>query len=201
MVRSRGDTTRLSILDHATTVAARDGLDALSIGTLAQDLGLSKSGLFSHFGSKESLQVAILDYAAERFVARIVRPALLASRGLPRLLALFDGWMAWALGPRERQGCLFMAASFELDDKPGVVRDRLVASQRDWLDTLAQAVRIAVAEGHLRPDTDPILSAQELYGIQMAAHHVFRLIGDPEALPRAGRAFDRWLLSLQTRIT
>lgn len=190
---TKGDATRNLILEHASQVAARDGLEALSIGKLAQDLSLSKSGLFAHFGSKEALQVAILEFETERFIAEVLKPALAAARGVPRLEALFDRYAAWALARQKTGGCLFMSASFELDDRPGPARDKLVATERDWLETLAHAVRIASKEGHFAADADPELAAQELHGIQMAAHHMVRLLGDDEAIPRARRAFTRWL--------
>ena len=190
----KGAETRVAILEQGWKLAARDGLQAISIGDLALELGLSKSGLFAHFGSKESLQVAIMDHVTARFVSDVVRPALSAPRGVPRLRALFDTYLGWALS-HGRAGCLFMSASFEFDDRPGPVRERLVANQRDWLEMLAQAVRIAVTEKHFRADTDPELAAQEIYGIQMATHHVYRLLRDTEAIPRARRAFERWLSS------
>lgn len=192
---SKGEATRQVILDQAYARARAQGLDALTIGTLATDLHLSKSGLFAHFGSKEALQLAVLDHAAARFVDVVVRPALGASRGEPRLRAFFDNWLAWGLTHDSIGGCLFVAAAIELDDRPGAVRDRLVATQQDWLDTLANAVRAAVREGHFHDRVDPEQFAFDLYGILLSSHHARRLMGDPAALDRARRAFDALLLA------
>ena len=121
--RERGTRTREAILARAVAVASEQGLEGLSIGALADDLGMSKSGLFAHFRSKEGLQIAILEMAGARMVDEVVRPALAAPRGEPRVRALFDRWLAWEQSPSLPGGCPFMAASFELDDRPGPVRD------------------------------------------------------------------------------
>ena len=187
---SKGDDTRQAILDHATRLASRVGLEGLTIGDLARDLHLSKSGLFAHFQSKEALQVQVIEAAARRFVDQVIRPALAAARGEPRLRALFDRWLAWGKSEDMPGGCLFIAAAIELDDKPGIVRDHLVQRQRDWLDALALAARIAVAEGHFRGDVDPDQFAFEAYGVMLVYHHMSRLFADPRAEDRARRAFE-----------
>ncbi len=184
----KGEQTRQAILDHALKLATQIGFEGLTIGRLADDLGLSKSGLFAHFKAKEELQLEVLRTAAERFIAEVVRPALAAPRGEPRLRALFDRWVAW-----ERSlpgGCPMVAASVELDDRPGRARDFLVQSQRDWLETLANAARAAVREGHFRDDLDCEQFAYELDGIMLAFHRTARLMKDPRARARAGVAFE-----------
>jgi AcrR family transcriptional regulator len=186
---SKGEVTRHAILEHAVSLATKIGLEGLTIGRLAEDLGLSKSGLFAHFQSKESLQLALVDFAAERFVEAAVKPSFTAERGAPRVQALFDNWLSWPSRSGLDAGCFFVAASVELDDRPGPVRDRLVKLQRDWLDTLAQAVRIAVSEGHFRRDVDPDQFAYELYGLMLVAHHFTRLLRDPQSNARAKTAF------------
>jgi AcrR family transcriptional regulator len=185
---ARGETTRTQILDRASQLARREGLGGLTIGALATDLGLSKSGLFAHFGSKEALQVAILEYTAQRFVDGVVRPALREPRGLPRLRTAFTGWLDWGLGPAA-DGCLFVDATTEFDDRPGPVRDSLVAHERDWLGALAQIVRAGIEDGRFRADVDPEQVAFELYGILLTTHRAARLMGDPAALQRAHTAF------------
>lgn len=190
---SKGDTTRHAILEHAMSLATKVGLEGLSIGRLAEDLKLSKSGLFAHFRSKETLQIQVLQEAAGRFVDMVVRPALKAPRGVPRLSALFDRWLRWPVESRLSGGCLFVAAAVELDDQPGAVRDELVRLQRDWLDTLATTARQAVGEGHLRPDLDPEQFAHDLYGVMLAWHHASRLLRDPKAEARARAGFARLL--------
>src|SRR5215813_12128963 len=118
---SRGALTRQTILQHAAGLATKLGLEGLTIGRLAEDLGLSKSGLFAHFQSKESLQLALVDFAAERFVEAAVKPSFTAERGEPRVRALFDNWLSWPSRSGLDAGCFFVAASAELDDRPGPV--------------------------------------------------------------------------------
>jgi AcrR family transcriptional regulator len=127
----RGESTRQRILEHAMAVASAEGFDGLTIGRLSADLGLSKSGLFAHFGSKEALQEALLDLTAARFTERVIRPALEAPRGLPRLEAVIERWLEWGRGSDMPGGCLLMAAGFEFDDRPGLIREVLVRHQRD----------------------------------------------------------------------
>ena len=133
---SKGDLTKSSILNHATDLASQVGLTGLSIGVLAKDLELSKSGLFAHFKSKEALQIQVLEHGAGISSMAVVRPALQQPRGEPRLRALFDGWLGWDQNGALPGGCVFVAAASELDDRPGPVRDRLVALQREWVDLL-----------------------------------------------------------------
>ena len=191
----KGLETRDAILERAIRMASEAGLDGLTIGRLAADLDLSKSGLFAHFASKEGLQVATLDRAAARFVEVVIRPALKAPRGEPRLRALVERWERWPIDVPQPGGCLFVQAAVELDDKPGPARDRLVALQREWLGALAITVKGAVTEGHFRRDVDPDQVAFELYGIMLSTHHAVRLLRDPRAHARARRAVDRLLAS------
>ena len=187
---AKGDRTREAILSHALALCTRMGLDGVTIGRLADDLQISKSGLFAHFGSKESLQIETLRMASARMVDQVVRPALAISRGEPRLRALFDRWLAWEGSPSLPGGCPFVTASFELDDRPGPVRDFVVQTLRDWLDTLAGAARIAVQEGHLRADLDCDQFAHDCHGIGLAYVHASRLMRDPRARARADQAFE-----------
>jgi AcrR family transcriptional regulator len=183
----KGDATRQAILDRATVLARTVGLEGLTIGRLAEEMALSKSGLFAHFGSKEALQVAVIEHAREQFVAEVIAPALKAPRGVPRLQAMYERWDQWG---RHEGGCIFVALAAELDDRPGPARDALVAALRDWLGALATAARIAVEQGHFRKDVDPEQVAFELYGIMLAHHDVSRLVGDPAVEIRSKRAFD-----------
>lgn len=186
----KGEVTRQAILETATSLASRVGLEGLSIGTLAEALGLSKSGLFAHFKSKEALQVQVLEHAAERFVDAVVKPALKEPRGEPRLRALFERFIAWPLRQDLPGGCPFVAATAELDDRPGPARDLLVRQQRDWLETIATVAKTAVTEGHFRWDVDPEQVAYEMHGIELAYHHATRLLGDAKAAERARAAFE-----------
>ena len=186
----KGDERRQLILERAAQTASRLGLEGLTIGRLASDLGLSKSGLFAHFQSKEALQVQTLRHAAELFVERVVRPALKAPRGERRLRALFERWLTWAEADVLKGGCLFVAAATELDDQDGPVRDELVRQQRDWLELIANVARTGIAEGDFRPGLDGEQLAYELYGVMLAYHHARRLLRDPRAPQRAREAFD-----------
>jgi AcrR family transcriptional regulator len=189
----KGELTRQAVLEHATSLASQVGLDGLTIGRLAEDLDLSKSGLFAHFRSKEALQVQVLDFAIHRFVDTVIRPAVAAPRGEPRLRALFDRWFDWPRVGGKAAGCIFVALAVELDDKPGPARDRLVQSQKDWLGMLATSFRMGIDEGHFRDDADPEQFAHDLYGIMLAHHHASRLLGDPRARERARHAFEALL--------
>lgn len=187
---SKGEQTREAILDTALSLASTGGLAGLSIGSLATAVGLSKSGLFAHFGSKEDLQVAVLATAVDRFVAEVVSPALRRPRGEPRVRAMFDNWLAWSQAAYLPGGCPFLAVASELDDRPGRVRDFLVQAQRDWLDGIATAARIAVTEGHFRADLEPAQFAYELYSIILAYHQFHRLLRDPRTEERCRSAFE-----------
>ena len=194
---SKGELTRHAILEHATLLASRVGLEGLTIGTLADDLDLSKSGLFGHFRSKETLQIQVLEHAAASFVEIVVRPALREPRGAPRIRALFDRWLEWTRAGPLPGGCLFVAAATELDDQPGPVRDRLQELQREWLSVLATSFRKGIEEGHFRADADPDQFAQDLYGVALAYHHAHRLLQDPKAEARARHAFEALLSTAQ----
>jgi AcrR family transcriptional regulator len=190
---SKGEQTREAILTHALGLATRIGFEGLTIGRLAEDLRMSKSGLFAHFRSKEALQLGILRMAGARMIETVVKPALAAPRGEPRVRALFERWLAWEQSPTLPGGCPFMAASFELDDRPGPVRDFVVQNLRDWMDTLAGAARIAVQEGHFRAGLDCEQFAHDCQGIGLAYVHASRLMRDPKARARAQSAFEALL--------
>jgi AcrR family transcriptional regulator len=189
---SKGDDTRQAILNRAFELANVVGLAGLSIGRLAEDTGLSKSGLFAHFGSKEALEVAVVDEAGRQFVQEVMVPALQKPRGLPRVRALFERWLAWGQRPG---GCFFVGASAELDDRTGPARDALVQACRDWIDALATAARIAVEERHFRADLDTQQFAFELYGLMMGGHTFLRFLRDATATARIDLGFERLLAS------
>jgi AcrR family transcriptional regulator len=189
----KGELTRQAILDRATALASRVGLEGVTIGRLSEDLGLSKSGLFAHFGAKDALQVEILRYAADRFVQDVVKPALATPRGEPRVRAIFERWLGWGRSHTVPGGCLFVAAASELDDRPGRARDELVRLQRDWMDTIAICFRSGITEGHFRADADPEQFAHDLYGVMLGCHHAARLLRDPAAESRARAAVESLL--------
>ena len=187
---AKGATTRGLILDRAVALASTLGLEGLSIGCIAKEVGMSKSGLFAHFRSKEEMQTQVLQTAVDRFIDTVVAPALRQPRGEPRVRAIFDQWLAWAEASWLPGGCLFIASAIELDDRPGPLREFLVSAQRDWLDALANTARIAVEEGHFRADLDTAQFAYELYSIALSYHHFQRLMRDPKAHDRAASAFE-----------
>jgi AcrR family transcriptional regulator len=195
---TKGNETRDRILDRALRLASRDGLEGLSIGTLAIDLGLSKSGLFAHFGSKEDLQVAVLREAAGRFENTVMRPAFTAPRGEPRIRRLFENWLGWIGDPASPGGCVFLAAAAELDDREGRPRDFLVGSQKQLVASLAKAARLAVEEGHFAAHLDAEQFAFDLYALLLGCSHWKRLLRDPRAETRARAAFDRLVASART---
>lgn len=189
---SKGEETRQAILAKAFELATITGVSGLSIGRLAEQTGLSKSGLFAHFGSKEALEVAVVEEAARQFVADVMVPALRAPRGEPRLRALFANWTTWGDRPG---GCFFVGVSAELDDIPGPARDALVKSQKDWVDELAKAARIAVQEGHFHKDLDVDQFAFELYSLMLGFHFFARFLQQSEARARTVHTFERLLAS------
>jgi AcrR family transcriptional regulator len=193
-VSSKGEDTRRAILADAIAQASAVGLSGLTIGTLAKRAGLSKSGLFAHFESKEALQIQVLDAARDRFVAEVVSPALKQPRGEPRVRALFEGWLRWAdlswASDAAPSGCLFVAAAAELDDQPGPVRDHLVEIQRDWVDALETAARIAIEAGHFRRDLDASRWAFEVWGLMLGYHWYRRLLQAPQAAAWVKEGFE-----------
>src|SRR6267142_93400 len=168
---TKGEQTKAAILDEALQISSRLGLEGLTIGSLAEATGMSKSGLFAHFGSREDLQLAVLEHAAQRYGELVFVPVLKIERGLPRLRALFERWLDWTLASGLPGGCIMISAANEYDDRPGPIRD-------------------AVEEGHLKRDTDPEQIAFEMLGIVLASHNHRRLLGDKEARKRSLTAFE-----------
>ena len=188
---SKGEQTRSAILDSALALTSEAGLAGATIGALAERTGMSKSGLFAHFQSKENLEVAILQEAVRRFVGLVIVPAIEQKRGEPRVRALFERWMMWPKHDFQPGGCIFAAAASELDDRPGPARDVLVGAQKDWMGTLAQAAQIAVDEGHFRKDLDVRQFAFEEFALVYGAQIVHRLGLDPRPGQKLRAGFDR----------
>ena len=191
---SKGEETRALILRRALAMASTVGLEGLSIGNVAKAVKMSKSGLFAHFASKEDLQLQVMRTAVDRFIEQVARPILRQPRGEPRVRAFFENWLAWAESVDLPGGCVFISAAAELDDRPGPLRDYLVSTQRQALETAQRAARIAVEEGHFRADLDVEQFAHDLYSLILAFHHFHRLLGDPEAIDRAQRSFEALLV-------
>lgn len=195
----KGDRTRQSILDRAVDIASVEGLEGLTIGRLAGDIGMSKSGLFAHFGSKEELQMATVAAAGERFVNEAFRPALQAGRGYPRLLAICQSWISYVRRNVFPGGCFFAAASFEFDGRPGPVRDMIANMMDEWIGAIEKAVRAARDEGHISRDADPKQIAFEINALFFGANFAYQLRGDKKSLDRASRAIEHRLEGLRTR--
>jgi AcrR family transcriptional regulator len=187
---SKGEETRASILDAALAQASEAGFESLTIGTLAERTGLSKSGLFAHFGSREELQVAAVESAAARFTATVFVPALKAKRGLPRMRALFEGWLDWTTR-NGLTGCPMQAAAVEFDDRPGQVRDAVLSHYKRLEQELGRAVELSIEQGHLRADLDVEQFVFDMLGVIFAYYHSARLFQREEAVSRARKGFER----------
>jgi AcrR family transcriptional regulator len=193
--RSDGERRRQSILEEAARLATVDGLGSLSLSRLAGAVGMSKSGLFAHFGSKEELQLATIDAATEVFERHVIDPAA-GETGLPRLRALVDAFFRYVETDVFPGGCFFAAAVTELSMQPGAVRDRLVAFVGRWLAELESAVREAQAEGSLDPDEDPAQLAFEIEAALFFGNTGFVVSRASDAIERARRTIDRRLASI-----
>ncbi len=188
---NKGADTRERIVRSALRAASLAGLGQLTVGSLAKQLRLSKSGLFAHFGSKEQLQIAVLEEAQRRFVETAVRPAFLQPRGERRVRALFENYLAWTNLDQLPGGCVYITAVVEFDEQPGPVRDAVFAAQGEWAKTLARCAELAKEVGDFRQDLDCATFAFELQGVFYALHHYRHLLKDPKWETRARNAFER----------
>ena len=188
----KGRQTRAAILDAALALASQMGLEGLSIGALAEVTEMSKSGVFAHFGSREELQISVVREYHAKFEEEVFLPSLREPRGLPRLTALFDRWLE-RVSAEIDSGCIYISGAVEFDDRPGPVRDALVTMVRTWQRALGRAIDAAVAEGHLRADTDSQQLLFELHGLILALHHDARFLQSPDSVVRARRGFERLL--------
>jgi AcrR family transcriptional regulator len=188
----KGQQTRAAILDAALGLASNMGLEGLSIGALAEVTQMSKSGVFAHFGSREELQISVIREYHTRFEEEVFFPAVREARGLPRLRALFERWIK-RVSVELDSGCIYISGAVEFDDRPGPVRDALAAMVRAWHSALEKAIRLAIDEGHLRADADPLQMLFEMHGMILALHHDARFLKLPGALDRARASFERLL--------
>ncbi len=197
VLKTKGERTRQAILTTAAELATQEGLEPLSIEGLAEATGMSKSGLFAHFGSKEELQLATIEAASEIYVREVIAPAREAERGLPRLVALMDHWLDYLRREVFKGGCFFDAVRNEYDSRqPGPVRDAIAADFRTWKELVANRVRAAQAAGHLDPEAAPEQVAFELDALGGAANVRFQLDRDEVAFERARRAIHARLNAL-----
>jgi AcrR family transcriptional regulator len=188
----KGQQTRAAILDAALALASHIGLEGLSIGALAEVTGMSKSGVFAHFGSREELQISVVTEYHAKFEDEVFLPSMQAERGLPRLRALFDRWVR-RVSVEIDSGCIYISGAVEFDDRPGPVRDALVTMVETWQRALGRAIRAAVSEGHLRADTDVEQLLFEIHGLILALHHDARFLRHAGAEEHARAAFERVL--------
>lgn len=186
----RARNTRAVILDTALKIVSREGLEGLTIGELAKAVGMSKSGLFAHFGGKDQLQLSVLQMATEYFIDVVMRPAFKAPRGEPRLKALLKNWLEHLNDENTLPGgSILIAASVELDDRPGVLRDFVQKAQKDLISNIEKAAKIAVEEGHFRKDLDVEQFAWSMYSFVLGYHHFKRMLQDPKAELHLKRSF------------
>jgi AcrR family transcriptional regulator len=188
---AKGAATRESIVARAYDIARASGVEGLSIGPLATAVGMSKSGVFAHFGSREDLQLAVLEEAAQRFGNAVLMPALSQPRGLPRLRAIMEHWFEWVRSTTGG-GCVLMASVVEYDDRPGALHDQVMHNERRWRSELARAVQLAIDAGHLsKADVEQYVF--ELYAIPLTVHHEAGLFGYDVARRHGDAAVERWI--------
>ncbi|MGB7283477.1 MAG: TetR/AcrR family transcriptional regulator [Candidatus Acidiferrum sp.] len=183
--QAKGLRTREAILARAVDIASVQGLEGLTVGSLAEQLGMSKSGLFAHFGSKEELQLATIETARQIFIDKVTIPAIAAPRGTPRLWGLIDRWLALVEERVFKGGCFFSAASFEFDGREGIVHDRIKAIMHEWIAAITRAVQEAQKAGHLDVKLDATRVAFEFHAIAMGGHWAHQLLEDRQAYARA----------------
>jgi AcrR family transcriptional regulator len=192
----KGDRTRSAIVARAVDIASVEGLEGLTIGRLADELGMSKSGLFAHFGSKEELQLATVQAARERFLNEVFRPALQVERGYPRLIEICRSWLDYVDRDVFPGGCFFAAASFEFDSRSGPVRDAIAKMMDDWIGAIEKAVELAQEEGHLDPNIEPAQLSFEINALFFGANFAHNMWHDKNAIERARIAIAHRLESL-----
>ena len=188
----KGQQTRAAILGAALELASHKGLEGLSIGALAEMTHMSKSGVFAHFGSREELQISVIREYHARFEQEVFFPAVREPRGLPRLSALFEHWLK-QVSVEVDSGCIYISGAVEFDDRPGPVRDALVGLVVSWQSALEKAIRLAIDEGHLQTDTDPLQMLFEIHGLILSLHHDARFLRVAGAPERARIGFQRIL--------
>jgi len=190
-VGPKGESTRERVLAQAIRQASREGLEGLTIGSLSSQLEMSKSGLFAHFGSKEQLQLAVLEEVTRRFVEAVLKPAFTAPRGEARIRAMFERHLAWNSSQAFPGGCVLMGAVHELDGRDGATRTFLLEQQRQLLQTMERATRSAIEAQDFREDLDPGTFAFEAFSLLLGHHYYLRFLQDPQAERRVRAGFER----------
>ena len=189
----KGQQTKQAIIDAALGLATQIGLEGLSIGALAEVMGMSKSGVFAHFGSREELQISVIREYHDRFENEVFYPAVQQPRGMERLRTLFANWMN-RTSVEIDSGCLYISGAVEFDDRPGPVRDALASSVQTWLNAMLRAIEIAKQCGHLRADADENQMAFEIHGLILALHYEARFLKTPGSIQRGNQGFENILI-------
>jgi AcrR family transcriptional regulator len=193
----KAELTRAAIVGAALDLAAAEGLEAITLQAVADRIGLSKSGVFSRVGSREALQMAVIDEFGRRFLADVFVPAMQQPKGLARLNDIVRRWIVRTRDVEAEQGCIFTAGAFELDDRDGPLRDHLLGEVTRWRAALRRTVLQAVEAGHLKADTDPEQLVAAIYGLAMGLLHDTRFLRDPRAADRAQQTWERLLKTYQ----
>ncbi len=188
----KGQQTKAHIVDMALHMATHHGLESLSIGGLAEAIGMSKSGVFAHFGSREELQISVVREYHQRFEQEVFYPAIQAPRGLPRLRAMFSNWMQRTTVELD-SGCIYISGAVEFSEREGAVREALMTSFDAWHTALRRAIEQAQAEGHLSAEADSHPLLFEIHGLILALHYDVRFLLRPESIPRAWTGFENIL--------
>jgi AcrR family transcriptional regulator len=191
----KSEMTRAAIVGAALDLAGSDGLEAITLQAVADRLGLSKSGVFSRIGSREALQKAVIEEYGRRFLAEVFVPAMQSVKGLPRLDAIVQRWIAYTRDVEARSGCLYTAGAFELDDREGELRDLLLQEITRWRAALRRTVMQAVEAGHLQATLDADQLVSEIYSMSIGLLHDIRFLRDPRAADRAQASWQRLLAS------
>lgn len=192
----KGELTRAAILDVALDLASRDGLEGLTIGLLADKMNMSKSGVFAHFGSREDLQLEVLKLYHHRFEQECFFPSMKEPRGIARLKSMYARWIK-RVSVEIASGCIYISGAVEYDDRPGPIREELVAMVRAWQGALLRCVEQSIETGDLKPETDAQQMVYEMYGLILALHHDARFLRVPGSVDRARIGFDRLIENYQ----
>lgn len=193
----KAELTRAAIVGAALDLAAAESLEAITLQAVADRIGLSKSGVFSRVGSREALQKAVIEEFGRRFIADVFVPAMQQPKGLPRLNEIVRRWIIRVRDVEAKQGCLYTAGAFELDDREGPLRDLLHDEVTRWRAALRRTVLQAIEAGHLKSDTDAEQLVAEICGLAMALVHDTRFLRDPRAAERSQRTWERLLTTYQ----
>lgn len=189
---AKGISTKQDIINRGLEMASQLGLECITIGLLAKEANLSKSGLFAHFKSKENLQLEILKHASDDFAKKVIHPALKVQAGILRIKALVKNWIDW--GNKISGGCIFVTAGTEYSDRPGKVRNLLIQQQEQWIDSLRRIAKSAIKAGDFKENIDVDQFAFDLYSMLLGFHYYYKLLDDKKVTQRQEVALDQLLL-------